>query len=87
MAQWPRTGMLHAMAKHQKQRATTFSVTVPTEMAQQIFQLVRDGIYGSAGEVVREALVRLLAAHGGGEPPAADGGEVLSAQKRRGRAP
>ncbi|MFY9341433.1 MAG: hypothetical protein WAT39_03010 [Planctomycetota bacterium] len=70
------------MAKHQQQRATTFSVTVPTEVAQRIFGLVREGVHGSAGEVVRAALDRMFEAIDAGKA-AADG--AAAPPPRRGR--
>ena len=60
---------LAAMAKNQQ--ATTLGISLPVEMAQAVFQEVRDGRFTSASEVVREALQRMLgdAASGGDTPP------------------
>lgn len=49
------------MAKDKQKRGTALAVNVPLEMAQAVFQLVRNGTYASAGAVVRAALTQFLA--------------------------
>jgi hypothetical protein len=44
----------------QPRRSTTFSVTIPPDMAEAVFQQVKQGIHGSAGAVIREALRLML---------------------------
>ena len=46
------------MARNQK--ATTLGVTIPVDMAQAVYQLVREGRYASVSEVVRAAVQRML---------------------------
>ncbi len=48
------------MAKDKQKRGTALAVNVPLEMAQAVFQLVRNGTYASAGAVVRAALTQFL---------------------------
>lgn len=50
------------MAKDKQKRGTALAVNVPLEMAQAVYQLVRDGTYTSAGAVVRAALTQFLRA-------------------------
>ena len=52
------------MADSKNRRATALSVSLPMEMAQAVYQQVRDGTYHSAGAVVREALRQLLKLEG-----------------------
>ncbi|MBL8752376.1 MAG: ribbon-helix-helix protein, CopG family [Planctomycetes bacterium] len=58
------------MAKHQ-QRVTNLTITLPNETMQAVYQLVRDGRFASANEVVRAAIDMLLEA----KPDDDDGGE------------
>ena len=53
----------------QPRRATTFSVTIPPEMAEAVYQQVKQGIHGSAGAVIREALRLMLKFDEDGAPP------------------
>ncbi len=48
------------MAESKNRRATALSVSLPMEMAQAVYQQVRNGTYDSAGQVIREALRQLL---------------------------
>lgn len=62
------------------------SVTLPTEMARAVFDRIRTGQYGSAGELIREAVRRLLEA----EPAVRqsdddDAGEAPPPPRRGGR--
>lgn len=41
-------------------RVTQLSVALPQEMAQAIYQQVRNGTYGSASELMRDAVRQLL---------------------------
>lgn len=52
--------MLRGMAKHQK--ATHLSISLPQDLAQAVYQQVRNGTYNSAGELIRDAVRRLLEA-------------------------
>ena len=57
------------------------SVTLPTEMARAVFDRIRTGQYGSAGELIREAVRRLIEA----EPaaPPVDDAPTKTRRKRR----
>jgi Arc/MetJ-type ribon-helix-helix transcriptional regulator len=50
----------HDAVMSQPKRATTFSVTIPPEMAEAVFQQVKQGHHGSAGAVIRAALRQML---------------------------
>jgi Arc/MetJ-type ribon-helix-helix transcriptional regulator len=48
------------MAIDKRKRGTALSVNLPMEMAQAVYDKVRDGSFDSAGAVIREALRQLL---------------------------
>lgn len=70
------------MADSKNRRATALSVSLPMEMAQAVYQKVRDGTYHSAGAVIREALRQLLKLEG--EESAAEPEATESPRRRRG---
>jgi putative addiction module CopG family antidote len=70
------------MADSKNRRATALSVSLPMEMAQAVYQQVRDGTYHSAGAVIREALRQLLKLEG--EESTAEP-EVTESPRRRRR--
>lgn len=48
------------MAIDKRKRGTALSINLPMEMAQAVYEKVRDGTFDSAGAVVREALRQML---------------------------
>lgn len=50
--------MLCSMAKHQK--ATHLTISLPQDLAQAVYQQVRNGTYDSAGQLIRDAVRQLL---------------------------
>ena len=69
------------MADSKNRRATALSVSLPMEMAQAVYQQVRDGTYHSAGAVIRAALRQLLKLEG--EESAAEPEATDSPRRRR----
>lgn len=63
-------------------RSATLSVKLPMELAQAVYQQVRDGKFDSDDEVVRAALRQFLQLDAGGGEPAPD-----APGRRRDRAP
>lgn len=48
------------MARSKSTHATTLSISLPPELAAAVHERVRSGLYGSASELLREALRRFL---------------------------
>lgn len=63
------------MPKQKAEKATTLSISLPPELARAVNQRVSHGFYGSASELVREALRLLL--RQAGVPGEADGARPL----------
>ena len=53
------------MARSKSTHATTLSISLPPELAAAVHERVRSGLYGSASELLREALRRFLFAPDG----------------------
>ncbi len=53
-------------------RSTQLSISLPQEMAQAVYQQVKNGTYTSAGDLIREAVRQLLERDGAPDdtPPA-----------------
>lgn len=66
-------------AQHKR---TAMSVNLPTQMVQAIFQQVRNGTYGSAGELIRDAVRQLLKLDEEGNAPPPPQTEERPARKR-----
>jgi hypothetical protein len=56
----PRATARDDPAMGQQRRSTTFSITLPPDMAEAVFQQVKQGHHGSPGAVIRAALQQLL---------------------------
>ena len=59
------------MSVDKRKRGTALSINLPMEMAQAVYQKVRDGTFDSAGAVVREALRQMLKLDDDDTPPSA----------------
>jgi hypothetical protein len=63
------TGYRRDMAIGKNKRGTALSINLPMEMAQAVYEKVRDGSFDSAGAVVREALRQMLKLADHDDPP------------------
>ncbi len=83
----PRPQAGHDAVMGQQRRSTTFSVTIPPDMAEAVFQQVKQGHHGSPGAVIREALRQMLKLDEDGVPleaPPAPATETEPKWKQRG---
>ena len=74
-----------AMAQAKNRRGTALSVKLPIEMAQAVYQQVRDGNFDTAGGVIRAALCSMLGLDAQGNALSSAADDAPRRKPKRGR--
>lgn len=75
------------MAQAKNRRGTALSIKLPMEMAQAVYQQVRDGHFDTPGGVVRAALCSMLKLDDLGQPLSDEADDDAPDERKRRRKP